>query len=141
MPPVNVSTFCKIVFVDASSVKILDILSNLLVMCVDFTRDSPNTAYSLAVVPSALKFSMVTVGLDKYPLPCVNISILLITPALTTAFAVAPVPPPPVIVIAGVSPYPEPPSATVISLTWNPTLSDQCLSGYVSSTLPTMALS
>ena len=82
----------------------LDILSNLLLMCVDFINDSPNTAYNLAVVPPALKLATETVGLDKYPFPEVRTSILLITPARTTAFAVAPEPPPPVIVTSGFKP-------------------------------------
>ena len=55
-----------------------------------------------------------TVGVDEYPAPESLTRILSIRPFLIVASAIAPEPPPPVIITAGACEYPEPGFVTVI---------------------------
>ena len=55
---------------------------------------------------------MLTVGAEMYPCPGASTRILLTTPFVITAVAVAPNPPPPTIETKGDAVYPEPPAVT-----------------------------
>jgi len=60
---------------------------------------------------------MLTVGALVYPLPAVSTSTSDTLSPLRIYLAVAPLPPPPVIVTVGSLEYPEPPEVTVMPLT------------------------
>ena len=90
------------------------------------------TATTLAAVPVAdSPPSKVTVGADKYLLPFVRSTILLIFPLAKNALAVAPDPESLVIFTTGSFTYPSPPLTSLSSVTINPTLSNQFFQGYV----------
>ena len=89
------------------------------------------TTLAFASVPPSVIFPfIVIVGAEIYPLPLLITSIDVTPfPLPNFATALAPVPPPPEIIIWGALEYPCPAFATFISLTTNPTLSDQFLLG------------
>ena len=76
------------------------VLSNLTPRCVDLVTPFPKTAFAVAYVPVVLPDNVI-VGVDMYPLPSVSTLILVTFPFLMNAVAVAPDPPPPVIVTFG----------------------------------------
>ena len=109
-----------------------DTLSNLLITFVPLALPLPRTGLNLATVPPSSKDPTTSIlGCDKYPLPFLSTLTAVIFPLPINAVAVAPEPPPPDMTYLGAVVYPEPASAILIPVSSNPTLSNQCLLGYV----------
>jgi len=78
---------------------------------------------------------MLTVGALVYPLPAVSTTTSDTLSPLRIALAVAPLPPPPVIVTVGSLEYPEPPEVTVMPLT-KPAVDGRDRGGWLTAQTP-----
>ena len=97
----------------STTVDVLEILSNFIVVLKSLTRSLPRLAYALAgsegAEPSFIPPVSVTVGVVEYPNPIPVTVIEVTTPPVIVAVAVAVVESSPVSVTVGACSYPEPP--------------------------------
>ena len=109
--------------------------SNLLRKCIALILLLPICAAALAILLllTVDKLPSISiVGADKYPEPGFVTSMLTtLPPDPNLASPLAPVPPPPTNLITGISVYPIPLSLMLQLVISKPTLSNQCLFGYV----------